>query len=125
MKPHFGCPIKATTNLISGKWKVLILWHLAFAPRRFGELRDLLPGVSEKVLTMQLRELERDLLLVRTSLPSNPPQVTYSLSPTGEELIPVLEAMCGWGVRNLGVEPTLPPLSRAPFSARHGVSELH
>ena len=60
MKNHFGCPVQATSNVFAGKWKVLIVWHLGFGSRRFAEIRDLLPGVSEKVLAAQLRELEHD-----------------------------------------------------------------
>ena len=56
MKQHYGCPIKATLNVMSGKWKVLALWYLSFKPHRFAELRGLLPGVTEKVLTAQLEE---------------------------------------------------------------------
>ena len=59
MKEHFGCPIQATSNAIAGKWKVLILWHLSYASTRFGELRDLLPGVSEKQRAMLRRVLQR------------------------------------------------------------------
>lgn len=108
MKPHFGCPVKATANVMAGKWKVLILWQLSFASRRFAEIRKLLPGVSEKVLTAQLRDLERDGVISRTSSTTNPPQVTYSLTPAGNELVTVMEAMCDWGTRNLGVAPNLP-----------------
>ena len=60
MKNHFGCPVQATSNVFSGKWKVLIVWQLSFGSRRFAQLRDILPGVSEKVLTAQLRALEAD-----------------------------------------------------------------
>jgi hypothetical protein len=60
MKPHRGCPVQATINALSGKWKVQAVWRLSFGPLRFAELRNLLQGVSEKVLTAQLRELERD-----------------------------------------------------------------
>ena len=108
MKDHFGCPIQATSNVMAGKWKVQILWHLAFASRRFGELRDLLPGVSEKVLTAQLRELERDGLVIRVSAESVPPRVDYSLSTAGQELIPIMETMCDWAGVYLGVLPTMP-----------------
>jgi DNA-binding HxlR family transcriptional regulator len=112
MKNHFGCPVQATSNVLAGKWKVLIVWHLSFGPRRFAELRDLLPGVSEKVLTAQLRELERDGVLRRLSAETTPPRVDYMLSDAGNELIPVMEAMCGWGTKHLGVPPSLP--RRAP-----------
>ena len=109
MKDHHGCPVQATSNVISGKWKVLVLWHLSFRSHRFSELRDLLKSVSEKVLAAQLRELEADGLIVRTSADSLPPRVDYRLSSAGEELIPILETMCVWAQAYLGVQPTLPP----------------
>lgn len=107
-KRDFGCPVKATTNAISGKWKISIIWHLSFAPRRFAELRRLLTGVSEKVLTAQLRELERDGIVRRIREETVPPRVEYLLAQAGEALMPVLEAMCGWGTNFLGVLPNLP-----------------
>ncbi len=108
MKKHYGCPIKATVNTFAGKWKVLIVWHLSFRALRFGELRKLLPGVTEKVLTAQLRELQSDGILERKSLKSARPNVSYKLTDAGNELIPAMEAMCSWGTKYLGVEPTLP-----------------
>jgi len=109
MKAHHGCPIQATSNVISGKWKVLILWHLSFQSYRFSELRELLHGVSEKVLTAQLRELESDGLVLRKSANTLPPRVDYRLSPAGDELIPIMEQMCEWAGAHLGVKPTLRP----------------
>ena len=109
MKDHHGCPIQATSNVIAGKWKVLILWHLSFRSHRFGELRELLAGVSEKVLTAQLRELEADGLVLRTSAHTFPPRVDYRLSSAGDTLIPIMEQMCDWAQLHLGVLPTLPP----------------
>lgn len=108
MKNHFGCPVQATSNVLAGKWKVLIVWHLSFGSRRFAEIRDLLPGVSEKVLTAQLRQLERDGVIKRQSAKTVPPRVDYRLSDAGNDLIPVMEAMCGWGTKHLGVPPSLP-----------------
>ncbi|HXA03441.1 MAG TPA: helix-turn-helix domain-containing protein [Bryobacteraceae bacterium] len=108
MKNHFGCPVQATSNVMAGKWKVLIVWHLSFGSRRFAELRELLPGVSEKVLTAQLRELERDAVVRRLAAKTIPPRVDYMLSDAGKELIPVMEAMCSWGTKHLGVAPNLP-----------------
>ncbi|MBV8810126.1 MAG: winged helix-turn-helix transcriptional regulator [Acidobacteriaceae bacterium] len=113
MKKHFGCPVQATSNLLAGKWKVLIVWHLSFGQRRFAEIRDLLPGVSEKVLTAQLRDLERDGVIRRIARGVVPPRVDYMLSDAGEELVPVMEAMCNWGTKHLGVEPNLPRAARA------------
>ena len=108
MKEHFGCPVQATSNVVAGKWKVLIVWHLSFGARRFAEIRDLLPRVSEKVLTAQLRELERDGVIKRLTSNSIPVRVDYTLSDAGSELIPVMEAMCSWGTKYLGVAPNLP-----------------
>jgi DNA-binding HxlR family transcriptional regulator len=108
MKNHFGCPVQATSNVLAGKWKVLIVWHLSFNSRRFAEVRDLLPGVSEKVLTAQLRELEHDGIISRRVTETVPPRVDYFLSDAGAELIPVMEGMCAWGTKHLGVPPSLP-----------------
>lgn len=108
MKQHYGCPIKATANTLAGKWKVLIVWHLSLHTMRFAEIRDVLPGVSEKVLSEQLRELEADGIVRRVSTPVSPPRVDYSLTVAGEELVPIMHEMCGWGTKHLGVKPNLP-----------------
>jgi DNA-binding HxlR family transcriptional regulator len=107
MKKQYGCPVQATINLMSGKWKVQILWHLSFGARRFAELKKLLPGVSEKVLTDQLRQLERDKVLTRRATRDLPPKVSYALSNAGQKLIPMMEDLCVWGSRHFGIEPTL------------------
>jgi DNA-binding HxlR family transcriptional regulator len=107
MKVHHGCPVQATINALSGKWKVQAVWQLSFGPRRFAELRNLLRGVSEKVLTAQLRELQRDGVIDRTAEESSPPKVTYSLSASGEKLIPLLEDLCDWGSKQFGIKPNL------------------
>ena len=108
MKDYHRCPVRATINVLSGKWKVQAVWHLSFGPRRFAEIRDLLSGVSEKVLTAQLRELEKDGVVNRMAVLSSPPKVTYSLSPAGETLIPLLEDLCEWGSKQFGIKPNLP-----------------
>jgi len=100
--------VKSTTKVVAGKWKVAIVWHLSFGSRRFAEVRDLLPGISEKVLTAQLRQLESDGVLRRMVTPSVPPRVDYELTAAGWELIPIMESMCDWGSKHLGVESTLP-----------------
>jgi DNA-binding HxlR family transcriptional regulator len=115
MKVHHGCPVQATINVLSGKWKVQAVWRLSFGPLRFAELRDLLRGVSEKVLTAQLRELEKDGVINRTAALSAPPRVSYSLSPSGQTLIPLLEGLCDWGSKQFGIQPNLP---RNPRPAR-------
>lgn len=108
MKVHHSCPVQATINVLSGKWKVQAVWRLSFGPLRFAELRNLLQGVSEKVLTAQLRELEKDGVLLRREVRSSPPKVTYSLSPSGQTLIPLLEGLCDWGSKQFGIRPNLP-----------------
>jgi DNA-binding HxlR family transcriptional regulator len=108
MKAPHGCPVQATMNVLSGKWKVHAVWHLSFGPRRFAELRNLLRGVSEKVLCAQLRELEKDGVVNRKAVHSSPPKVTYSLSRAGRTLIPLLEALCDWGSKQFGITPNLP-----------------
>jgi len=116
MKAHHSCPVQATINVLSGKWKVQAVWRLSFGPLRFAELRDLLRGVSEKVLTAQLRELEKDGIVNRAAVHSSPPRVTYSLSPSGQTLIPLLEGLCDWGSKQFGIKPNLP---RHPQSQKH------
>jgi DNA-binding HxlR family transcriptional regulator len=108
MKFDYGCPVKATANALAGKWKVMILWHLSFGSLRFAEVRDLLPGISEKVLTEQLRQLEGDGMVRRTVTMTQPPRVDYALTEAGVELVPVMQSMCDWATRFLGAVPNLP-----------------
>ena len=99
MKPcqSFQCPVEATLQLIGGKYKSLILWHLIGKTLRFNELGKLIKTATPKMLTQQLRELENDGLINRVVYPIVPPKTEYSLTPFGESIIPVLEAMCNWG----------------------------
>lgn len=111
------CPVEATLGLIGGKHKALILWKLAGRTRRFSELRREVPQATAKMLTQQLRELERDGLVERRVFPVVPPKVEYSLSPTGRSLTPVLESMYDWGaelLRSRGLEAncSMTPLDR-------------
>ena len=92
-----ACPVETTLTLISSKWKVLILRDLLTGTKRFGELRRSLVGVSQKVLTAQLREMEEGGLLTRTVYPEVPPRVEYALTALGESLRPILDAMWDWG----------------------------
>jgi len=91
------CPIETVIQVLGGKWKPLILWHLLDSARRFNELEKLIPEVTQKMLAQHLRELENDRLVTRTIYPSVPPKVEYSLSEYGKTMVPVLEAMCAWG----------------------------
>ena len=92
-----ACPVETTLTLISDKWKVLILRDLMPGARRFGELRRSVGGVSQKVLTAQLRQMEASGLLTRTVYPEVPPRVEYCLTELGRSLKPILDAMQVWG----------------------------
>ena len=92
-----ACPVETTLTLISDKWKVLIIRDLLSGTRRFGELKRSLGGVSQKVLTSQLRQMEESGLLTRTVYPEVPPRVEYTLTELGYSLRPVLEAPRDWG----------------------------
>ena len=94
---EYNCPVSATLNLIGGKYKSLILWHLIDSTLRFGELRRIIPQATPKMLTQQLRELEEANLIVRTVYPVVPPKVEYKSSDLGKSIKPILEAMYAWG----------------------------
>jgi DNA-binding HxlR family transcriptional regulator len=95
----YHCPAEAAVAVIGGKWKTLILWKLRDAPLRFSELQERLPIVTPRMLTKALRELAEDGIVGRTSHAEIPPRVEYALTPLGEALIPVLDALSGWGVQ--------------------------
>lgn len=88
-------------NMLSGKWKCLMLWHLHDGTKRYNELERIVTGVSQKMLTKQLKELEKDGLICRTVYPEVPPKVEYSLTELGESAFPILELMHTWAVESL------------------------
>ena len=92
-----NCPVEATLELIGGKYKALILWHLSQGILRFSELRQVIKGATPKMLTQQLRELEANGLVHREVYPVIPPKVEYSLTERGKSLLPILDALCAWG----------------------------
>ncbi|WP_028561782.1 winged helix-turn-helix transcriptional regulator [Paenibacillus pinihumi] len=93
------CPVETAVQAIGGKWKIMILYHLSTKGiRRFNELRRILPDVTQRTLTRQLRELEDDGLIIRKVYPEVPPKVEYSLSETGNTLIPLLNHLEDWGL---------------------------
>ena len=100
----YHCTVEATLDVIGGKWKPLILWHLGDNVMRFGQLQKALPGVNAKMLTKQLRELEEDGVIQRTVYPEVPPRVEYAITEFGRTLIPILQALCAWGALYLGIE---------------------
>lgn len=92
-----ACPVETTLQLIGNKWKVLILRDLMEGTKRFNELMRSVTGITQKVLTSNLRAMENDGLLTRTVYPEVPPRVEYSLTETGESLKPILDSMLVWG----------------------------
>jgi DNA-binding HxlR family transcriptional regulator len=93
------CAVEATLGVIGGRWKTAVLFQLASGTKRFGQLRQLLPNISQRMLTLQLRELEQDGLVRRTVYAEVPPRVEYQLTTWGESLRPVIDAMSEWGQR--------------------------
>lgn len=92
--------VATTIQAIGGRWKMLILWHLDKGPRRYNELRRLIPGVSQKMLTEQLRGLEQDGLIERKVYPEMPPRVEYTKTSHGKSLGPIFDVMYEWGVKH-------------------------
>ena len=97
---EYDCPVKLTAHIIGGKWKPLILFYLEGGTRRFGELGKLIPGMTKKMLTQHLRELERDGLIHRKVYAVVPPKVEYTLTRHGKSLKPILELMSAWGAKH-------------------------
>ena len=92
------CPVETTLNLISGKYKAIIIFYLFSGTKRFNELKKLMPSITHRTLTLQLRDLEKDGLIIRKVYAQIPPKVEYSLSELGFSLEPIIEAMRSWGV---------------------------
>ena len=95
-----GCGLNTTLRIISGKWKPLVLFFLRDGPKRYGELKRLIPGVSDKVLIQQLKDLEADRVLARTDYKEVPPRVDYTLTPLGRSLAEAIVPLCTWGTEN-------------------------
>ena len=91
------CPVMTAIDVIGGKWKVIILYQLRGKTLRFGELRKLIPKITQKMLTQQLRELEKDKLVVRKVYPEVPPKVEYTSTPLAEKLNKALDMLSEWG----------------------------
>ncbi|MGC6372437.1 winged helix-turn-helix transcriptional regulator [Pseudomonas sp. K2I15] len=95
-----GCGLNATLRIISGKWKPLVIFFLRGGPKRYGELKRLIPGVSDKVLIQSLKDLEADRVLTRTDYKEVPPRVDYTLTPLGRSLADAIIPLCTWGTEN-------------------------
>jgi len=118
MKNTDQCPVGATLELIGGKYKALILWHLSNGKLRFSQLQKAITGATAKMLTQQLREMESQSLIHREVFPVIPPHVEYSLTELGKSLIPVLVAMRDWGagyLRTKNMESTCFMMNTPPL----------
>jgi DNA-binding HxlR family transcriptional regulator len=93
--------VQTTLKVLGGKWKILILWHLKDETRRFSQLKRLIPEITEKMLSQQLRELEKDGLIARTVYSDIPPKVEYSFTDYGRSIMPALNILCTWGKAHL------------------------
>lgn len=122
----YNCPVEAAIDVIGGKWKPLILWWLHQGTHRFAELRRLIPGVTERMLTKHLRELEADGIVDRTVYPTVPPKVEYSLTAYGRSLERALEAICDWGrihMQRIGAIETPPGTASESTTRRSSARE--
>jgi DNA-binding HxlR family transcriptional regulator len=111
----YNCPVDAAVDVFGGKWKALILWWLQERTWRFAELRRQIPGITEKMLTQQLREFEADGIVARRIYPTVPPKVEYSLTEYGRSFKRALREICAWGrnhMERIGAVET-PPSSAA------------
>ena len=116
-----NCPVEATLDLIGGKYKALILWHLSDRQLRFSELRKTISTSTPKMLTQQLRELEAQSLIHREVFPVVPPKVEYSLTELGRSLLPILVAMRDWGadyMRTKNLESCCFMMSKDPLAQK-------
>ena len=95
------CPMTLVQKILSGKWKILILWYLSYKELRFSEIRRKLPNVTQKMITQHLRSLEEDKLIYRTVYPVVPPKVEYGLTDLGRKIMPILEMMHKFGAEYL------------------------
>lgn len=105
----FHCPMDLTMDYLGGRWKTVVLWYLIKETKRFSELKRLIPTITEKMLSLQLKQLEKDGLVHRELHAAVPPRVEYSLTDDGRTLVPLLKAMSNWGLKKarLAEEGTL------------------
>ncbi|MCE4051632.1 MULTISPECIES: helix-turn-helix domain-containing protein [Bacillaceae] len=100
-KKKYNISVEATLEVIGGKWKCVILCHLTHGKKRTSELKRLMPNITQKMLTQQLRELEEDGIINRIIYQQIPPKVEYELSEYGQSLQSILDALCNWGERHI------------------------
>lgn len=100
----YHCALDVTMDYIGGKWKTVVLWYLRKSHKRFSELKRHIPGITEKMLSLQLRQLEADGLVGRRVFAEVPPRVEYFLTEEGKTIVPVVEAIAKWGRRKAELE---------------------
>jgi DNA-binding HxlR family transcriptional regulator len=101
------CPMSYTVSIVGGKWQWVILWLIRNEKmQRYGQIKKRLPTISDKILSQQLRALEREDLLHREEFPEIPPRVEYTLTKKGESLVPILEMMATWGAEHVPKKPS-------------------
>ena len=104
---EFHCALDITAAFIGGKWKTVVLWYLRKEKKRFSELKELIPDITDKMLSLQLRALEKDGFVKRTVYSEVPPRVEYEMTAEGRSLLPLLEAMAAWGKAKAGKDGKL------------------
>jgi len=100
-KENYSCPIQAVLDVIGGKWKVNILWHIGEDIKRFNQIKADIPPITKKMLSQQLKDLEENGMVSRKVYAEVPPKVEYSLTEKGKSILPLLNTMCEWGRKNL------------------------
>ncbi|MBB2148249.1 winged helix-turn-helix transcriptional regulator [Pedobacter gandavensis] len=113
---YVGCPVQHARQFLSGKWQIAIIWHLKTQPSRFVDLRNILPGISEKVLTQELRFFEESGIVQKEVFVCSPAKVEYRLTTQGLTLIPVIQHIIQWGYTNLQEEKAKRSMSSTPTS---------
>jgi DNA-binding HxlR family transcriptional regulator len=108
----FYCALDVTMNFVGGKWKAIVLWYLRKEAKRFGEIKKLIPPITEKMLSLQLKELEKDGIVKRTIFAEVPPRVEYELTEEGKTLLPLIEEIAAWGRRKSGLEGKVKEVNR-------------
>ncbi len=97
LNQEFHCALDVTMHYIGGKWKAVVLWYLRKGKKRFKELKELIPDITDKMLSIQLKALEEDKIIKRTVYPEVPPRVEYEITEEGKSIIPLIEAIAHWG----------------------------
>jgi DNA-binding HxlR family transcriptional regulator len=118
---EYHCAMDVTMDYIGGKWKTVVLWYLKKEKRRFNELKRLIPAITEKMLSLQLKQLEKDGIVSRKVYPEIPPRVEYRLTELGKTLIPILDAIAKWGRTLAGTRGTLVPMTKPKSGERRNI----